>query len=243
MINVQHAGQSYIHPDLTLNIVLLVPSFKFNLLSVHKLCSQFNSLLTFSATSCFLQGPSLRRPLDPGKVKDGLYLLQTFHPMSGTHLQTNQTISFPVNNCHQSVCTLFSNSEFSCGTLWHVRLGHMPISSMKHISVLPQNAFVSNPHPCSICPLARQHKLPFPKSTSSTSHIFELIHIDTWGPYKTTTYDGFKYFLTIVDNFSRGTWTYLLSNNDNAFTILKSFIAMVKDNLTPTLKSFDLIMP
>lgn len=99
---------------------------------------------------------------------------------------------------------------------------------MKHISALSHNAFVSDPHPCSICPLARQHKLPFPKSTSSTSHIFELIHIDTWGPYKTTTYDGFKYFLTIVDDFSRGTWTYLLSNKGNAFTILKSFIAMVE---------------
>lgn len=46
------------------------------------------------------------------------------------------------------------------------------------------------------------------------------------GPYKTATHDSFKYFLTIVNDFSSGTWTYLLSTKGNAFTILKSFISM-----------------
>jgi len=52
--------------------------------------------------------------------------------------------------------------------------------------------------------------------------------VDTWGPYKHATNHGFKYFLTIVDDFSRGTWTYLLSSKSNAFTILKSFLTMVE---------------
>lgn len=43
----------------------------------------------------------------------------------------------------------------------------------------------------------------------STKSAFDLIHVDTWGPYKSTTYDEFRYFLTIVDDFSRVTWTYL----------------------------------
>lgn len=71
--------------------------------------------------------------------------------------------------------------------------------------------------------MARQHKLPFPLSSSSSSHAFELIHIDTWGPYKISTHDGFRYFLTIVDDYSRGTWTYLLSTKSNAFTVLQFF--------------------
>lgn len=121
-----------------------------------------------------------------------------------------------------------SNSVNIDKNLWHVWQGHLPISTMRYISVLPQSTIFKEDILCSICPMARQHRLPFPDSTSFTSHIFELIHIDTWGPYKEPTYNGFKYFLTIVDDFSRGTWTYLLSTKSNSFTVLKSFIAMVE---------------
>lgn len=76
--------------------------------------------------------------------------------------------------------------------------------------------------------MARQTKLPFPLSTISTKKVFDMIHVDTWGPYNSPTHDGFSYFLTIVDDFSRGTWTYLLSTKSNAFTTLKSFLTMVE---------------
>lgn len=31
-----------------------------------------------------------------------------------------------------------------------------------------------------------------------------------------------------MDDFTRGTWTYLLSTKSNAFTVLKSYLAMVE---------------
>ncbi|XP_070021748.1 uncharacterized protein [Nicotiana sylvestris] len=43
-----------------------------------------------------------------------------------------------------------------------------------------------------------------------------------------STYNGFKYFLTIVDDYSRGTWIFLLSAKSNAFPMLKSFLSMVE---------------
>lgn len=76
--------------------------------------------------------------------------------------------------------------------------------------------------------MARQSKLSFPTSSISSENVFDLMHIDTWGPYGNPTYDGCRYFLIIIDNFSRGTWTYLLSAKSNAFPILKSFLAMVE---------------
>jgi len=33
-----------------------------------------------------------------------------------------------------------------------------------------------------ICPKAKQHRLPFLTSQVSSTKIFELIHVDTWGP-------------------------------------------------------------
>lgn len=35
--------------------------------------------------------------------------------------------------------------------------------------------------PCLVCPLAKQHCLPFPHSSHTTSALFDLIHCDLWG--------------------------------------------------------------
>ena len=48
-------------------------------------------------------------------------------------------------------------------------------------------------------------RLPFPISDHVSSTPFDLIHCDLWGPFATCTVEGYKYFLTIVDDFSRCT--------------------------------------
>ncbi|KAL0430697.1 UNVERIFIED_CONTAM: Retrovirus-related Pol polyprotein from transposon RE2 [Sesamum radiatum] len=53
-------------------------------------------------------------------------------------------------------------------------------------------------------------------SSYQVNSIFDLVHMDLWGPYKTTTVSGCCYFLTIVDHFSRNTWTYLLKHKSQA---------------------------
>ncbi|XP_074274069.1 uncharacterized protein LOC141597501 [Silene latifolia] len=110
--------------------------------------------------------------------------------------------------------------------VWHHRLGHLPLYKLKQICTVSsdnENALLS----CSICAKARQHRLSFSSSTSVSLEPFELIHIDLWGPYHTSTYNGYKYFLTIVDDFTRCTWTHLLTCKGNAFVFVKSFINMV----------------
>lgn len=52
----------------------------------------------------------------------------------------------------------------------------------------------------------------------------DLIHIDVWGPYRVTTYDGFKYFLTIVDDFIMVVWIYLLKSKAEVFFIGSLFL-------------------
>uniref|UniRef100_A0A0V0GUF5 Putative ovule protein n=1 Tax=Solanum chacoense TaxID=4108 RepID=A0A0V0GUF5_SOLCH len=100
---------------------------------------------------------------------------------------------------------------------------------MKGISTIPVQFSSKQPFLCSICPMARQERLPFKPSTTTTSHIFELLHVDMWGPYHTITYNNFKYFITIVDDFNRSTWTHLLSSKSNALQSLKTFIAMIEN--------------
>ena len=66
---------------------------------------------------------------------------------------------------------------------------------------------------------------------------FELIHVDLWGPYSTSTYNKHKYFITFVDDFTRSTWTHLLSCKSTAFTVIKQFIAMVNTQFHISIKT------
>jgi len=122
----------------------------------------------------------------------------------------------------KSACTAsIVNSE-----LWHARLGHLPFSKLQQLGILSKYVDTYSIRQCMVCSKARQHRLPFPHSQIHTTHIFELIHIDLWGPYKVQTYNGYKYFLTIVDDYSRTTWTHLLATKSNAMPLIRAFIEM-----------------
>jgi len=97
--------------------------------------------------------------------------------------------------------------------------------------------------PCDICPKVKQQRLPFQLSIIFASYPFELIHVDTWGPYHIKIYTGHRFFLTIVDDFTRSTWTHLMVIKDEAFDLIKSFVKMAQTQFHVLSKSLELIMP
>lgn len=50
------------------------------------------------------------------------------------------------------------------------------------------------------------------------------------------TYDGYNSFLTIVDDYSRATWTFLLKSKANVSQVLQVFITMVKTQFKTSVK-------
>lgn len=94
---------------------------------------------------------------------------------------------------------------------------------MKFLSIQDSRNITNSNTFCDVCAQARQHKLPFTKSQIHTTTLFELVHVDTWGPYNTPTHEGYKYFFTIVDDFSRATWTFLLTTRRDTSYALKKF--------------------
>jgi len=70
---------------------------------------------------------------------------------------------------------------------WHFSLGHL---SKDKLSVLSTKfEYISSKicdDFCQICPLAKQKRLPFPISTSSSNKFFYLLHMDIWGPLAIT---------------------------------------------------------
>lgn len=60
--------------------------------------------------------------------------------------------------------------------------------------------------------------------------------MDVWGPYKKTTHDKKYYFFTIVDDFSRATWIFLMQFKNKTIIFLKQFFCMVKNQFDASVK-------
>ncbi|CAH9146720.1 unnamed protein product [Cuscuta epithymum] len=116
-------------------------------------------------------------------------------------------------------------------------MGH---PSDRVLKLLP--TFVSSSLPktlnksCDVCPQAKQVRDSFPVSNNKSSRIFELIHCDLWGPYKTPSTCDAVYFLTLVDDFSRAVWVYLLRDKKEVHHYFLSFIAMVEKQHNVSIK-------
>ncbi|XP_074326857.1 uncharacterized protein LOC141664804 [Apium graveolens] len=80
VLSIDFVGTVPVTPDITLTDVLFVPHFKYNLLSVSKLIQSLNYSVMFTHNGCYLQGPSLRKPLEIGESQRGLYMLHPTPP-------------------------------------------------------------------------------------------------------------------------------------------------------------------
>ncbi|CAL8991399.1 unnamed protein product [Prunus brigantina] len=96
---------------------------------------------------------------------------------------------------------------------------------------------VSFENNCDICPMAKQTRLPFPLSSISSNVPFALLHCDIWGPHKIKSHSGARYFLTIVDDYTRCTWLFLMTHKSETQSLLKSFFTFVRTQFCTTIKA------
>lgn len=89
---------------------------------------------------------------------------------------------------------------------------------------------------CKICHYSKQKHILFVSHNNISDKSFDLVHIDTWGPFSIPTHDGYKYFLTIVDDHSRATWVYLLKNKSDVLHVFPNFINMVETQFETKIK-------
>lgn len=67
-------------------------------------------------------------------------------------------------------------------SVWHQRLGHPSENILHHLPIYSNQ---KNSLVCVICLFAKQTKLPFPINNTVSDEVFDLIHIDIWGPLQT----------------------------------------------------------
>uniref|UniRef100_A0A803Q579 peroxidase n=1 Tax=Cannabis sativa TaxID=3483 RepID=A0A803Q579_CANSA len=216
------SGTVHLNPELILENVLYVPTFKCNLLSVNSLTATTNCTFLFSDDNCVIQDASKTKLIGMGRKFDNLY-----------YLNCNQSY----NKNLVSVSASFSYSKISNETVWLNRLGHPSCVKIHPLNkALKFHADSNSLFHCSICHYAKQRKLPFISNHNIAEKCFDLIHVDIWGPYKTCTIEGYKYFITIVDDCSRYTWIKLIKQKSDVQYAIPQFITLVQNQFGKAIK-------
>ena len=210
--------------NLVLENVLCVPSFTFFLISISQLTKCLSCCFVFLSNLCFIQDLSCWKTIGVGKLHNNLYLLQSSASCKSVSV---------VSSILGSVFSSFVNNVFDVPVttkpfLWHLRLGHVSdaILHALHDSI-PNVINVHSNKGCTLCPIAKQKRLPFPFFNYLSKNAFDLVHYDVWGPFAKVTHDGFRYFLTIVNDATRSTWVYLMKSKSETRPLLISFYKMI----------------
>jgi hypothetical protein len=91
---------------------------------------------------------------------------------------------------------------------------------------------------CESCIMGKGTRLPSPPAEDiRASKPGELIHFDLWGPATATSIGGARYFLTCYDDYSRKVHLSFLKQKSDAFSAIKSYIALVECQLGTKVKA------
>jgi len=84
-------------------------------------------------------------------------------------------------------------------------MDHPSDERLKILQTYYPNIHIDKNYICDTCHQAKQKKLSFFPSNTKSVQPFELLHIDILGPCFVVSMLGYKFFLTIVDDFTRCT--------------------------------------
>ena len=197
--------------SLSLKDILYVPDVRKNLISVYRLCNTNGVSVEFFPAHFQVKDHSTGVQLLQGKTKHELY-------------------EWPVN--HHAI-TAFSASPSPKTDLssWHYRLGHPTLSTLKTIVSqfsLPLSNSFHKQLSCSDCLINKSHKLPFHLNTITSTQPLEYLYTHVWTS-PVTSIDHFKYYLVIVDHFTRYTWLYPLKQKSQVKEVFIAFKALVEN--------------
>ncbi|KAL4018679.1 hypothetical protein IC575_022296 [Cucumis melo] len=106
--------------------------------------------------------------------------------------------------------------------LWPFRLGH-PNTCMKYLFPYLLSKIDVSSLSCDACIRAKQHRVSFPSQPYKPTQLFTLIHSDFWGPSKVITLLGNWWFVTFIDDHTRLTWVYLITDKFEVSSIFQNF--------------------
>ena len=163
-------------PSIPLTLVLNLPNFSFNLMSVNKLTRALKCYISFFPNFCLFQDLMMKQIIGRGRESEGLYIL-------------DPTVPRPI--AWSGVITPFET---------HCRLGHLSLPLLKKLCPRFSSLLSLD---CESCQFPKHHRLSYsPRFNKRASALFKLVHSDVWGPCPLVSPTEFRYFVTFVDDYS-----------------------------------------
>ncbi|CAI7879778.1 unnamed protein product [Closterium sp. NIES-54] len=224
---------------------LYLPSFSTNLVSGADLQDQGVDLFTpagqrVTHCTCARTGRHLatftRRP------GSSLYTLTTTSPPgaeSGQVAASSQVFAAASRSGPESApcsCRLLSHQTL----LWHHRLGHPSLPRLRGmasrvlVSGLPRSLPPLPPRPaptCFPCVEGRQRAAPHSSEFPPTEAPLQTLHMDVWGPARVRGQGHERYFLLVVDDYSRYTTVFPLRSKGDVTEVLIDWIRSARLHL------------
>jgi transposase InsO family protein len=186
--------------NIVLKNCLFVPGISHQLLSMVQILD--DSLYIKREGNTFTLGDG-SKTLMSGTVKDNLLLVKIVAPPT-PHVLLNAKKDVGL-------------------VLWHNRLGHpgnLALCSLKLPT--PTNNI------CKVCICSKMTLLPFSGHFPSASAPLHCLHMDLVGPISPSSFSGFNYFLTVVDQFLSFKFVCFLKHKSDTLAAIIELISMAK---------------
>ncbi|KAH9744437.1 retrovirus-related pol polyprotein from transposon RE2 [Citrus sinensis] len=259
-LEIKHIGSAVLDTlttePLLLKNILHVPNITKNLLSVSQLLADNNVIVEFVGILCFIKARKTGTLLLKGVATGGLYQIEDLSSedsqVSWCRSQTNKHVSMfatlsssvnfspsPFKSCNPAALTM---SVSSVGVdLLHKRLGH-PASHTLQTVIKTCNLFPGiNKAPkiafCDACQFGKNHLKHFESVITKTTAPLQLLYADLWGPSHTTSTQGYSYYLSILDDYSRFTWIFPLKAKSDSLQVFTDFKTFIEKHLERRIKT------
>ncbi|CAI7813976.1 unnamed protein product, partial [Closterium sp. NIES-54] len=217
---------------------LYLPSFSTNLVSGADLQDQGVDQFTPASqrvTQCTCARTGRHLATFTRRPGSSLYTLSTESPSvpaSGQVAEWSQVFAAASGSGPESApcsCCLLSHQNL----LWHHRLGHPSLPRLRGmasrvlVSGLPWSLppLPPGPAPTSVpCVEGRQRAAPHSSEFPSTEAPLQTLHMHVWGPAHIRGQGHERYFLLVVDDYSRYTTVFPLRSKDDVTEVLIDWI-------------------
>lgn len=119
--------------------------------------------------------------------------------------------------------------------IWHNRMGHLNMQDMRKLiakemvtglDLKSKNDVLKI---CEPCVFGKQTRKSFPtRNEHRSNRPLELIHTDVCGPIEPVAWEGSKYFLTFIDDYTHFTVVYNLEKKSEVLDRFKQYAAMAE---------------
>ncbi|CAI7847346.1 unnamed protein product, partial [Closterium sp. NIES-54] len=217
---------------------LYLPSFSTNLVSGADLQDQGVDQFTPASqqvTHCTCARTARHLATFTRRPGSSLYTLYTESPpvsASGQVAASSQVFAAASGSGPESApcsCHLLSHQTL----LWHHRLGHPSLPRLRGmascvlVSGLPRSLPPLPPGPaptCVPCVEGRQRAAPHSSEFPPTEAPLQTLHMDVWGPARVRGQGHERYFLLVVDDYSRYTTVFPLRSKGEVTEVLIDWI-------------------